>query len=129
MRKNKTDYLSWFEKAEEDATSASFMLENQGGSPSTGCFLSQQVAEKYLKGLLIFYGKSFPKTHDLLALETLLLKLSPEVKKLHSDLQFLNRFYLETRYPGDYPKFTWDEFQQAFEVATKVKKLVLPMVE
>lgn len=128
MKKGKTDYLSWFEKAEEDGRTVSFMLKESGGSASTGCFLSQQVAEKYLKGLLVFCGKSFPKIHDLLILETLLLKLAPEIKNLHTDLQILNRFYLETRYPVDYPEFTWNEFEQAFKAATRVKKLVLSMI-
>ncbi len=60
----------WFAKADDDEKSIRAILK-EGGAPSTACFLSQQIAEKYLKGLLVFLGKSFPKIHDLLGLETL----------------------------------------------------------
>lgn len=36
------------------------------------CFLAQQSAEKYLKGLLCEDGISFPKRHDLIKLSALL---------------------------------------------------------
>jgi len=49
----------WFAKAEEDALSIRAILK-EGGASSTACFLSQQLAEKYLKGLLVFLKTPFP---------------------------------------------------------------------
>ena len=119
------NYISWFHKADEDDLSAKALLDGKNGSPSTVCFLSQQVAEKYLKGLLVFYDREFLKTHDLIELEELLLLVSPQVKEFEKELDFLNRFYLETRYPGDYPEFTWEEAQKAYQGAARIKVFVL----
>lgn len=123
-----TNHLSWFHKAEEDELSTKNLLK-EGGSFSTICFLCQQMAEKYLKGLLIFFNKSFPKIHDLLEIETLILKDYPEIKDLHEDFKVLNRYYTETRYPGDYPEFTLKEAKEAFESAVKIKNWVLEKTE
>ncbi len=99
------------------------------GAPSTACFLSQQIAEKCLKGLLVFYKKRFPKIHDLLKLkDLLLLEKAPGIEELHDDLKLLNRYYIETRYPGDYQEFSWREAKQSFEAAERIKKFVLEKI-
>src|SRR4030042_3825410 len=103
-----TNYLEWFKKSGEDELSAKAILK-EGGAFSTACFLSQQIAEKYLKGFLVFGGKPFPKIHDLLELETLLLESTPNINEIHKELLLLNRYYVETRYPGDYPEFGREE--------------------
>ncbi len=121
--KSKEIYREWFKKAEEDALSLRAVLKE--GAPSTACFLAQQVAEKYLKGLLVFNGKSFPKVHDLLELETLLLDTVKDLREIHQDLEFLNRYYIETRYPGDYSEFTNEECQKAYEAAIRTREFVL----
>ena len=116
----------WIHKASEDELSIRAIL--QSGAASTACFLSQQLAEKSLKGLLVFHGVPFPKVHDLLQLETLLLDKEPQIKQLHSNLEILNRYYIETRYPGNYPEFSDDEARQAFEAALQVKDFVVERV-
>ena len=121
------DYKAWFKKAEEDELSAKAVLKD--GAPSTGCFLSQQMAEKYLKGLLIFHKEEFAKIHDLLDLETLLLPIVPEIEELLGDLKLLNRYYVETRYPGDYPEFSLDECKEAYQSALRVKEFVLAIID
>ncbi|MBI4137934.1 MAG: HEPN domain-containing protein [Candidatus Sungbacteria bacterium] len=116
-------YTEWFRKAEEDEFSARAVLRE--GAPSTGCFLAQQMAEKYLKGLLIFHGKDFPKVHDLLEIETLLTDVEAKIKNVHDDVVVLNRYYIETRYPGDYEEFTRQECGDAYEAALRIKEFVL----
>lgn len=118
------NYAEWLKKAEEDEQSIKAILK-ENGAPSTACFLSQQMAEKYLKALLLFHNKNFPKIHDLLELETLLLDKYPQIQIIHKQLEILNRYYIETRYPGDYPDFTFTEAQKAFEAAAQVKKIAL----
>lgn len=122
------NYLEWLKKAKEDELSAKVIIK-ENGAPSTACFLSQQMAEKLLKGLLVSHTKDFPKIHDLLDLETLLLDITPKVKEIHQDLVLLNRYYVETRYPGDYPQFSLDECQKAYEAALRVKDFVSAKVE
>lgn len=120
------NHRAWWNKAEEDALSLGAVLRD--GAPSTACFLAQQVAEKYLKGLLVFYRKHFSKVHDLLHLETLLLDIVPDVGEIHQDLDELNRYYVETRYPGDYPVFTADDSRRASEAAQRIKEFALSKV-
>ena len=117
-------YLEWIKKAEEDELSIRAILKG-GGAPSTACFLSQQAAEKYLKCLLSFHRKPFPKTHDLLDLASLLMPHEPNLSGIRKDLNLLNRYYIETRYPGDFPDFTPQECREAFESALRVKEFVL----
>jgi hypothetical protein len=50
--------------------------------------------------------------------------LSPDVRSIHNDLLLLNRYYIETRYPGDYPAFSMDEAHAAFDAALRVKDFV-----
>ena len=116
--------VEWFKRADDDAVSIRAILK-EGGAASTACFLSQQVAEKCLKGLLVSHGKTFPKVHDLIELETLLHEILPDVGTLHNDLVVMNRYYIEARYPGAYQEFDLVEAQAAFDSALRVQAFVL----
>ena len=48
---------------------------------------------------------------------------------LKDDAVFLNTFYIETRYPGDYPAFFTKEAKQAYEAALRVKVFVLDKIK
>lgn len=117
----------WFKKAEEDTLSLNAVLKD--GAPSTACFLSQQIAEKYLKGFLISHGVEFPKTHDLLALLSFVPATVPDAVHLKDDFQLLNRYAIETRYPGDIPEVTQRDAEQAAAAAHRVKDFVLSHIE
>jgi len=123
------NYVKWFKKADEDELSAVAILDDRDGAPSTVCFLSQQITEKYLKGLLVFFGKRFSKIHDLIELEELILTIDQDIKEFEAELDFLNRFYIESRYPGDYPEFTWNDAEEAYKGAKKIKEFVLNKIK
>jgi HEPN domain-containing protein len=125
---NSKNYLEWFQKADEDELNAMSILKHRDGTPSGVCFLSQQMAEKYLKGLLIYNNKNFPKIHDLIQLQTLLLDIISDIKDYNNELDLLTTYYFETRYPGDYPEFTWEEAEEAHEAAKKIKQFVLSKI-
>ena len=121
-------YQEWFKKAEEDELSIRALLEEEGGAPSTICFLAQQMAEKYLKGLLVFRVQTFRKIHDLLDLETLLQSVDPDIVDIHAELTLLNRYYIETRYPGDYSEFSQKEAREAYQAALRIKEFVIEKI-
>ena len=74
----------------------------------------------------MFFSKHLSrKVHDLIDLETFIHKSMPDVTALHDDLATLNRYYIETRYPGDFPAFHIDEAKAAFEAALRIKKFAL----
>lgn len=82
------------------------------------------MAEKYLKGLLVFHGIEFPKTHDLLVLLSLVPASIPDAIQLKSHLQLLNRYAIEPRYPGDVPEVTQRDAEEAADAARRVKEFV-----
>jgi len=113
----------WVRFGGEDLAAAR-ELASRGSYHHQACLLCQQSAEKYLKALLVFHQKPFLKVHDLLDLETRLLETEPDVKTLHQGLVSLNRYYIETRYPGDYPDFSWQDADEAFKAASNVANFV-----
>jgi len=66
------------------------------------CFWSQQVAEKALKVLWMFYEQKPIKIHSLERLALGIEKKEPEIKKFKGKLRFLDKFYIATRYPNSH---------------------------
>lgn len=115
----------WFARANDDELSAMAILKEKDGSPNTVCFLSQQIVEKFLKGFLVFKVKRFPKLHQLEELIKLCSEIDNQFKKLKTDAKSLSGFYISTRYPGDYPQFTFKDAENAFKKALRIKNFVL----
>jgi HEPN domain-containing protein len=65
------------------------------------CFHCQQSAEKYLKAILEELGLTIPKTHILVAFLPLLVPHYHSLRSLRRGVDFLTRFAVDTRYPGD----------------------------
>jgi len=113
----------WLAKAENDLLAATHTLKLGRRCPTdTVCFHAQQCAEKYLKALLVFRGRDFPKTHDLEALAAYLgngrnLGLSPD------DLANLKRYATVTRYPGAEP-ISLAEARRAVAAAKRIRKAI-----
>lgn len=121
---NKRLVNRWLTKAGEDELSL-LVLTKEGGAPSTACFLAQQMAEKYLKALLVHENIPFQKVHDLLELESKLIESNANISEIHEELTELNGYYISTRYPGDFPEFNARKAQQAHQAARKVKEFIM----
>lgn len=119
----------WFVKAQDDELSANSILTHRDGAPSVVCFLSQQIAEKSLKALVIFFDLELEKVHDLIKLSSLIKNNVSGLTEIEEDSKLLNRYYIETRYVGDYPEFSWEDAEKAFEAATKIKNFVLEQIK
>jgi HEPN domain-containing protein len=65
------------------------------------CFHCQQAAEKHLKALMAELGLRIPYTHNLVAILPLLAPHHAGLRSLRRGLDFLTRFAVDTRYPGD----------------------------
>ena len=121
---NNKKYAQWFAKAGEDELSLQSDLKHKDGAPSSACFLAQQMTEKYLKGLLVFKDIPFQKTHDLVELAKLIFT-AEKIETLRSGLENLTELYVETRYPGDFPVFSWQEVETASLFAFRMKELIM----
>lgn len=115
--------MEWAKKAEEDIIVAKLVLA-ENGPPNQICFHSQQAAEKYLKGYLVFKEQKIEKVHQLRYLLELCVKIDPSFEILKEDTFYLARFYIETRYPGDSPDFTLPEAKKALDAAYKIKEFI-----
>lgn len=124
MNKNKKIIIGeWFEKAKNDELAIKAILKEKT-SPTVVCFLSQQMAEKYLKSVLVFFG-ILPKTHDLLLLLEKCQEFDEGFVEFRESARLLVRYYIGTRYPEDFPEgFSIAVAKDAFEHAKKIKDFV-----
>jgi HEPN domain-containing protein len=114
----------WVERAEEDFINARYILKLEEECPlGTVCFHSQQCVEKYLKAWLVQKRIAFAKTHDLIELTNLLPK---EIRSSFSaeELAVLNRYAIESRYPGHWEPIFRPEAEEAFAIADKIRTLI-----
>jgi HEPN domain-containing protein len=94
--------LEWIEKAEGDfATAQRELRARKMPNYDAVCFHAQQCAEKYLKAMLQEAGIVFGKTHNLIILFELLLPVDSSWEMMHPQLQILNGYAVEVRYPGE----------------------------
>ncbi|MFH1098906.1 MAG: HEPN domain-containing protein [Candidatus Uhrbacteria bacterium] len=113
----------WFKRANEDIGAAALMLD-EGSFPNPICFHAQQSVEKALKGYLAANEVRPEKTHDLLELLTACANFDTSFNSLRDDAQYLKRFYIEARYPGDFPSYTLGEAQKAYDAAKRIHSFV-----
>lgn len=115
----------WIEKAEHDLCNAEHTLtiRDEECPFDTVCFHAQQCVEKYLKGWLTFKRLDAPRSHDLVVL--LNLAISAGLRGPNpQDVQPLNRYTIEARYPGDWDPIDRPEAEQAVATAQRVRESI-----
>ena len=115
----------WIEKADEDFEFA--LVNLQEGKPFIAqvCFHFQQAAEKYLKGYIVAKDLEFRKTHDLPMLLGICISQNSTFEALSEECEYLNTFYVESRYPVHWPNdFSRPEAQKSYEAAENIRSFV-----
>lgn len=84
------------------------------------CFEAQQSVEKTLKALCIYNQISFPKTHDISFLISLLEKNEIEVSDRIKNAKRLTDYAVETRYPADLEPVTENEYKTVIKIAEEI---------
>ncbi len=129
MQPAKEIILEWVHKGQEDELNIESQLKHRDGTPSLTCFVAQQMAEKYLKALVLFFTNDAPKIHTLPKLASLIESRIPgTIELLADELAILDPLYIATRYPANdiTPElFTWEMAQQAHQAAIKIKNFVM----
>jgi HEPN domain-containing protein len=114
----------WLEKAEEDFQFATSVLEDSTFYAQI-CFHFHQAAEKYLKAFIVARDLEFQKIHDLLVLLKLCSAVEPGLQEIQGDCKFLNRFYIDTRYPVHWPtKYANEEALKAKNSCEQVRNAI-----
>jgi HEPN domain-containing protein len=116
----------WVRKAEADYLVAKTLAGESLLLHDAICFHCQQSAEKYLKALLKEASAKIPRTHDLGALLSL---LAPHyhLPGFQRGLEFLTRFAVETRYPGE--SASKRQAASALRWAGKVRDACRPLLD
>ena len=109
----------WMTKAANDLLNADNNLNAETIPLDTVCFHCQQAAEKLLKAFLVGKGRTYPITHDLLAILENILPTNFEAERLRDDLALLTPYAVEVRYPDD---FYMPSLLDAREAADRVKQ-------
>ena len=80
-----------------------------------------------MKGRLVFRNVPFPRTHDLMLLLGQAETVGLRGTTLH-DVQPLNRYTIEARYPGDWEPIERSEAERAVTLARCVRTAVHALV-
>ena len=120
----------WLKRAGEDFEFASSNLKDRNQFFGQICFHFHQSAEKYLKAFIIAHDLEFEKIHDLLKLLKTSQKKEPALSCLREACEFLNPFYIETRYPIHWPThYTKEEAQKAKDATQKISETIKDLLK
>ena len=92
---------NWFYFAEEDIKMAESAFKERIFNQT--CFHSQQAVEKMLKGFLKAKGVIIPRTHFLVELLKICIKIDKDFQDLRDECAILDDYYIPTRYPDAIP--------------------------
>ena len=109
-------------KAGNDLRTAESVLRVSPPIADTACFHAQQCAEKYLKAFLQETGHPIPKTHILMDLLALCIKIEPAFQIIRADLNILEGYAVHFRYPGE--SADKSEAQTAFKTASNARDFI-----
>ncbi len=91
----------WLAQAERDLSDARFARD--GGRHNLACFLSQQAAEKALKGFLYLNDIEAPWSHSARDLVVAAAQFDSAFEGFAKRASDLDKHYIPTRYPNGLP--------------------------
>lgn len=98
FQKNTTyRFKVWLRQASYDLQAA--MNSCKHGFYEWACFQAEQAAEKALKAIIVFHGKSAPKLHKLGVLVGIVKSIEPKLKNTNIQTEELQSFTFSSRYP------------------------------
>lgn len=125
MSSPESNFASWLRKADHDLLN----ITNNVSAPQipwdTICFHAQQIAEKVLKGFLVYHGRDLMKTHDLVAFLAQCVIFDQSLAVLEVDCRALTSFGIVSRYPDDVFEPDETDGREMIEAAQRVRKTIL----
>jgi HEPN domain-containing protein len=95
-------YYDWLDRAGEDLISAGILMKNDN-CYNAAAFHCQQTIEKALKSYILLKSGTLVDGHNLTWLCKRAMKYDDSFASWLENSAFLNRCYIETRYPADIP--------------------------
>ena len=119
---------NWIMKARRDLLSAKKLARGKDAYLDTAIYHCQQMAEKVIKGWLIYHDISFEKTHDLRLLVTMASEVEPRFTSWFEVAEKVSPYATAYRYPGEILEPTSDEYLQAFKAASEFYQFVCSLL-
>ncbi len=119
------EFEKWIKKAENDLLVITNNLASENIPADACCFHAQQATEKYLKAYLIAKEISFPKIHDLIALNSLCININSSFVEIHEAALRLSGYAIAPRYPDALDDLTIDDAKKALQDAITIKNFIL----
>ncbi len=115
----------WVQKAEDDLKAAKVLMRADEPITWIICFHAQQCVEKYLKAVLVYHGREYPRTHNIPALVNLCADLDPAFGVLKQwGLRTLTKYAASLRYGEDFYLPGPMEAQSAIDKAERLRDYV-----
>jgi HEPN domain-containing protein len=114
----------WFDFSKMDLGSAEHLLTMYPVPDEVICYLSQQSAEKALKGFIALHNDTPPKTHNLVDLCMLCEQYDTASKSVLRQLEYLNQFSVMPRYPHEM-SINDEDAKRAIQYAKIVYELIV----
>ncbi len=96
-RDNEYRFGVWLAQAQHDLAAARHSLK--AGYHEWACFQAEQAAEKALKSVIVYHGKSAPRLHKLGVLVGIIKNLDRRFRGIHFDTAELQSYTFVSRYP------------------------------
>jgi HEPN domain-containing protein len=116
---------NWLYKAVHDMEMAKLAMEYKPELRDLICFHCQQSVEKALKAYLVYLDIPFRKTHSLTYLLDLLVEHENISDEMYSDLEKLESYAVEIRYPDNLYEPSEEEAKEALKIASKIVNFVI----
>lgn len=120
-----SEVKGWLTKSQRDLKSARRLIMGDEPLLDTAVYHCQQAAEKAIKAYLTYRDIPFEKTHNLVALLSLCLRVEPEWVVWKRMAEVLTPYATEFRYPGDVVEPSWEEAEEALSLAEAFVRFVL----
>jgi HEPN domain-containing protein len=119
---------NWIMKARRDLLSAKKLARGKEPYLDTAIYHCQQVAEKVIKGWLVYHDVSFEKTHDLRLLVTMASEVEPKFTAWFDVAEQVTPYATAYRYPGEVLEPTEKEFLQALNAVGALYEFVCSLL-
>lgn len=93
-------------------------------------FHCQQAIEKALKGFLLYKTAELAEGHSLIYLCKQAGNLDNQFKTFLKDCAYVNQYYIETRYPADFPLDVSDEeAEECIAIAERIIQYICSTIK
>lgn len=114
----------WLTRAEADLQAAETLFKREPPLLGVVAYLTQQAAEKALKGFLTAHERAFEKKHELTPLVEACAAFDPDFARFAEIARILTPYVAQFRYPGGPLAPPLAEASDAYEAALQIVRYV-----